>query len=84
MLVIGPGPWSGHARLQFTGFSRRLVKIVSLGTRLDENTVREQDDIDLVSQARSFPFRSADRFQSERRILKAIGAAERKGSGLRD
>ena len=45
----------------------------------------------LVSQARPFPFHSADCFQYRHAeeglglgILKAIGAAERKGSGLRD
>ena len=36
----------------------------------------------LVSQARPFPFRSADHFQYM--ALKAIGAVEQKGSGLWD
>ena len=39
----------------------------------------------LVSQARPFPFRSADRFQyAARGSVKTIGAVERKGSGFRN
>ena len=57
---------------------------IKIGAEFSEQKGNVSHAVYLVSQARPFPSRSTDRFQSACRILKAIGAAGRKGSGLRD